>query len=75
MERYETWLKRTQEELQAAIAEAENEGWHHAPEPGGSPAGYQHYCRLLAWEAAVADRRRWYDTEARLFDPTRHPVD
>ena len=54
MKSYEKWIKKTQEEVQEAIREAELADWHHYPE--GS-YGATIYTRLLTWEAALAERR------------------
>ena len=44
-------------EVSAALAEAENLGWHHKLE---SPEGL-HYLRLGTWAVELEKRMAWYD--------------
>jgi len=68
---YEEWLEKTQEELRAAIEEAEEGGWHHLTPPDDADPRYSVFARLLTWEAEVTQRREWYDT-AKRRSKTRH---
>ena len=58
MDKYRTFLQNLQEGIQSAVAEVENAGFHHSDE--GSPE-WTVYNRILTWEAAIAERIRWYD--------------
>ena len=53
MSSYEDWLEETQAELQEAIRECENEGYHHMEE-GTLEA--RTYLRLHTWLSAVVER-------------------
>ena len=62
MDRYETWLKATYEEVQKAIEDAEETGWHHLADDSLEARTYG---RLLTWVSALDERVRWYDTAKR----------
>jgi len=57
---YEEWLEAQYTEIQEAIEEAEEAGWHHlaASSDPGAPAKV--YDRLLTWLAEVERRRDVY---------------
>ena len=55
---YRHWLQELADELQEAIRESENNGWHH--EFAGS-AKWTHYQRLLTWNTTVEGRLAAYD--------------
>ena len=57
MKSYRSFLIELEEELFSAMAEAENESWHHAPL--GSVYN-MHYTRLCTWYAEVRERREKY---------------
>ncbi len=53
MKSYRRYLRDTQDELQQAIAEAEDAGWHHEADATDE---FRHYLRLLTWEKAITER-------------------
>ena len=57
MKSYQRFLYESHEQLVEAIAEAENNEWHH--KGPGSPE-YGHYLRLNTWEAEVMERMVHY---------------
>ena len=62
MERYERWLKKTYEEVQEAIRQAENEEWHHLP---AESVENVIYTALAHWVEILSERVKWYDDNTR----------
>ena len=58
MDTYAKWIRETEKEIQEAVQEAENGGWHHME---GDTLEARTYLRLLTWAAAVAFRREVLD--------------
>ena len=58
MRSYRSFIHDMAEQLVAAVADAENQGWHHQGE--GTPL-FQHYLRLCTWADELTTRRAWYD--------------
>ncbi len=57
MRSYRRFLLAFSDELQMAIAEAENLEWHHEP---AQSAEWQHYNRLVTWETEITERMVFY---------------
>ena len=55
---YETWIRKTEEDLQEAIADAENANWHHMAD---GIVEARAYGRLLTWLSEIVVRVRRYD--------------
>jgi len=55
---YEAWIRKTADEIEEAIREAENASWHHAPVDSIEGRAYN---RLLTWTAEIVERMRRID--------------
>ena len=64
---YGEFIHALEEELQVAIAEAEDLGFHHAAD---GPQ-LRHYQRLITWWMEVEMRARWYDDNKSKRRPSR----
>ena len=69
---YETWIRKTQKDLQESIREAENNEWHH--HGFETPTGAI-YNRLLTWEAEIDEAVRRVNSKRRQGSRSRHEVD
>ena len=58
MNNYETWIRKTEEDLQEAIRQAENAGWHHAVV---STLEARTYDRIHTWLSEIVVRRERLD--------------
>ena len=58
MNTYETWIRKTEEDLQEAISDAENANWHHM---ANGTVEARAYGRLLTWISEIVVRRERYD--------------
>ena len=58
MKSYRRFLEDLTDKLVDAIANAENDGWHHLP---AKDERMQHYLRMITWLAILDERKSHYD--------------